>query len=52
MEVKTAAAATEQTTTYTQSKPLAQRINDYLAATRTSIARQSSRRSSESRRGA
>ena len=38
MEVKTAAAAAEQTATYTQSKPLAQQINDYLAVTKTSIA--------------
>ena len=37
MEVRTAAAA-EQPATYTQDKPLAQRINDYLAGTRTSIA--------------
>ena len=35
MEVKAAAA---QTAIYTPSKPLAQQINDYLAATRTSIA--------------
>lgn len=37
MEVRTAAAA-EQTATYTQGKPLAQQINDYLGATKTSIA--------------
>lgn len=37
MEVRTAATA-EQTATYTPGKPLAQQINDYLAATRTSIA--------------
>ena len=38
MEVKAAATTAEQTATYTTSKPLAQQINDYLAATRTSIA--------------
>lgn len=37
MEVRTAAAA-EQTATYTQGKPLAQQINDYLGVTKTSIA--------------
>ena len=37
MEVRTAAAA-EQTATYTPGKPLAQQINDYLGATKTSIA--------------
>ena len=37
MEVRTAAAA-EQTATYTPGKPLARQVNDYLAATRTSIA--------------
>ena len=38
MEVRTAAAAAEQAATYTPGKPLAQQVNDYLAATRTSIA--------------
>ena len=38
MEVKTAANTAEQTAAYTQSKPLIQQINDYLAATKTSIA--------------
>lgn len=37
MEVRAAAAA-EQTATYTPGKPLARQVNDYLAATRTSIA--------------
>lgn len=38
MEVRAAATTAEQTATYTQGKSLAQQINDYLAATRTSIA--------------
>ena len=37
MEVRAAAAA-KQTATYTPGKPLARQVNDYLAATRTSIA--------------
>lgn len=37
MEVRAAAAA-EQTATYTPGKPLARQVNDYLTATRTSIA--------------
>lgn len=38
MEVNTEATATEQTAAYTQSKPLAQQIKDYLEATGTKVA--------------